>query len=196
MPEIYLADFVDFVIRAGTPKLTKVREIKTRPDYSPAVDFWKTLREALVEFHKNGKSFDNLAGTIADPKKIRRYPDAIRAYKKFSKNKQTTWFEPPSAVWNAPDLRVKVNPELGLQYNGQDFIAKLYFKAEVLSQRRLAVVLQMMKASLGAKAGLSGVMAVLDVNKSRMLPVDPNAPDITPLLIGEAASFVAMWNAL
>lgn len=196
MPEIYLTDFVDFVIRAGTPKLTKVREIKTRPEYSPAVDFWKPLREALVEFHKNGKPFDDLAGTIADPKKLRRYPDAIRAYRKFTRNKQIAWFEPPSGVWIAPDLRVKVNPELGLRLNGQDFIVKLYFKDEVLTQRRLAVVLQMMKACLGAKSGLLGIVAVFDVSKSRMLPLDPSAPDITPLLIGEAASFVAMWNAL
>jgi hypothetical protein len=125
MPEIYLTDFVDFVIRAGTPKLTKVREIKTRPDYSPAVDFWKPLREALVEFHKNGKPFDDLTGTIADPNKLRRYPDAIRAYRKFSRNKQIEWFEPPSGVWNAPDLRVRVNPELGLRLNGHDYCETL-----------------------------------------------------------------------
>ena len=45
MPEISLTDFVDFVIKAGSPKLTKVRELVNRGGYSPAFDFWKTLRE-------------------------------------------------------------------------------------------------------------------------------------------------------
>jgi hypothetical protein len=43
MPSISLTDFVDFVVATGTSKLTKVRQIKRRPQYHPAFDHWKSL---------------------------------------------------------------------------------------------------------------------------------------------------------
>jgi hypothetical protein len=44
MPEISLTDFVDFVISAGTPKMTKVQNIKYRPNYTPAfVQIWNSI---------------------------------------------------------------------------------------------------------------------------------------------------------
>ena len=69
MPEISLTDFVEFVNKIGPPRLTKVKEIKTRPAYSPAVDFWKPLREAIRDFHKTGKPLDPVLGGIAHTKK-------------------------------------------------------------------------------------------------------------------------------
>ena len=39
MAEISLTDFVDFVIKSGSPKLTKVKSAKTRPDYDPKTDY-------------------------------------------------------------------------------------------------------------------------------------------------------------
>ncbi len=60
MPEISLTDFVDFVIKAGPPKLTKVREIKTRVEYSPKLDFWKILRDGIRDFHRTGQPLEGL----------------------------------------------------------------------------------------------------------------------------------------
>ncbi|MEZ4253047.1 MAG: hypothetical protein R3B99_32975 [Polyangiales bacterium] len=39
--DISLTDFVDFAMESGTPKVTKVAEMKDRPDYQPAFDFYK-----------------------------------------------------------------------------------------------------------------------------------------------------------
>ena len=47
MPDISLTQFVDFVIKAGSPKLTAVRQIMTT-SYSPASDFWKAACAYLV----------------------------------------------------------------------------------------------------------------------------------------------------
>lgn len=196
MPDISMTDFVDFVIRAGTPKLTKVREIKTRRDYSPAMDFWKPLRDALREFHRTGKPLERSLSVVSDPKKLRRYPDATLSYEKFVRGKQIEWFEPPSNSWTWQDLRVRVNPELGLRINSRSHAVKLYFKDEPLTQRRLAVIFQMMKQALLPTSGPPVTVAVLDISKGKFIPLDPNAPDITPLLIGEAAAFLAIWNAI
>jgi len=54
--ELSLTDFVDFVCKSGSTKLTKVKQIKNREDYSPATDFYKALREGIQDIHrKNGK---------------------------------------------------------------------------------------------------------------------------------------------
>jgi hypothetical protein len=196
MPDVSLTDFVDFVNKTGPPRLTKVKEIKTRPEYSPAVDFWKPLREAIRDFHKARKPLDPVLNGIEHTRKADRYPAALSAYKKFLRRKEPEWFEPPSGLWTYSALHVRVNPELGLRLGGKAYVVKLYFKDEPLPRRRLAVVFQLMKIALADKLAAESTLAVLDVSNSKLLLPDPNAPDVTALLIGEAAAFVAMWNAI
>jgi hypothetical protein len=196
MPDISLTDFVEFVNKIGSPRLTKVKEIKTRPEYSPAVDFWKPLREAIRDFHKARKPLDPVLDGIEHTKKAARYPAALAAYKKFLRRKQLEWFEPPLGIWTYGELQVRVNPELGLRLGGIDHVVKLYFKDEPLPRRRLVVVFQLMKIALEGKVKAEATLAVLDISNSKLLLPDPNAPDVTALLIGEAAAFVAMWNAI
>ncbi len=195
MPEISLTDFVEFVNKIGPPRLTKVKEIKTRPEYSPAVDFWKPLREAIRDFHRAGKPLDPVLDGIEHTRKAGRYPAASTAYKKFLRRKQLEWFEPPVGIWTyGGELQVRVNPELGLRLNGKEHVVKLYFKDEPLPRRRLAVVFQLMGIALKDKLNAGGSLA--DVSNSKLLLPDPNAADVTALLIGEAAAFLAMWNAI
>lgn len=47
--EISLTDFVDFVCKSGSAKLTQVKKVKYRDDYSPATDFYKALREGIIQ---------------------------------------------------------------------------------------------------------------------------------------------------
>ena len=50
--KISLTEFVDVIIKAGTEKLTKVRNIKNKPEYDPRFDFYRPLRNYLIEYHK------------------------------------------------------------------------------------------------------------------------------------------------
>ena len=45
MPDVSLTEFVDFVGKSGNPKLTLVRQIKERGEYSPAEDFLAEAKE-------------------------------------------------------------------------------------------------------------------------------------------------------
>jgi hypothetical protein len=99
-------------------------------------------------------------------------------------------------IWTYGELQVRVNPELGLRLGGIDHVVKLYFKDEPLPRRRLVVVFQLMKIAFEGKVKAEATLAVLDISNSKLLLPDPNAPDVTALLIGEAAAFVAMWNAI
>lgn len=118
MPDISLTDFVDFVIKSGTPKLTKVRSIKNRGDYEPAMDFWRQLREGIKNFHRarsrHKSELDDIVDSLQNPRKVARYTAAIRGYKKFLGHKNIRWFDPATDDWTYEDLSVKVNPELGL----------------------------------------------------------------------------------
>jgi len=198
MPEISLTDFVDFVVKSGTPKLTKVRQLKERGDYDPAADFWRTLREGIISFQQAGgndkRQLDRIRDGLTDRKKIARYPLAIKGYKRFLGRKQITWFDPPRQSWESGELTVRVNPELGLVINSTRYAIKLYFKDDKLEKRKVAVVLAMMEEALRANLQPSDQLAILDVSSSKFFPSSGSQASIAPLLAGEAASFVAIWN--
>ncbi len=195
--DISLTDFVEFAIKSGSPKLTKVSEIKNRAAYSPAFDFWKPLREGVRDFHETGTTdrscLDQILLGLTDKAKQKRFPELIKAYKRFLGKKEINWFPPPTAVWSHVDLKVRVNPELGLEINGVKHVIKLYFKDEAPSKFKLQAILQLMQSSLDPK--LAGVheLSVLDVASGKLISW---TTDVSPLLKGEAAAFVQMWHAI
>lgn len=198
MIEISLTEFVDFVIKSGTPKLTEVRKIKRQHDegYHPSRDYWRKLRDGIVEYHqqeRDGKFLDALHRGIPDENKRNNYPVLVKAYKKFLGRKKFDWFEPAKADWQYSDLCVRVNPELGLAIDGDDHLVKLYFKETKLTRERIAVLSHMMLNGLsGPTDGLK--VALLDVRSSRMHVFDSLDPALAPLLEGEALSFCRMYE--
>ena len=193
MPEISLTDWVDFVISAGPARFRKVKELAARDDYDPRFDFWKPLREGLRNHHQGKTTLEQILVPLKDQKKVNRYPEVIRAYKKFLGKKHLAWFRPPSAAWTYAGLTVRVNPELGLHFDGKKHVIKLYFKEERPTKQRLSVVLAMMRISLNLGDGM--VPAVLDVNSSRIILPKASDLDLLPMLQAEAIAFVHMWNA-
>lgn len=199
MPEISLTDFVDFVAKSGTPKLTHVRRLKGRGEYSPAGDFWKRLRDGIIEFHKretlNKSTLDSIAKGLTDSKKQNNYPRAIRQYKAFLGRKRITWFKPPSECWSHSGLDVRVNPELGLVINGKRHIVKLYFKGTPLVRNKAEMILLLMQQALpDTHAG--DVFAVLDVQSKKLIASADPDPFLMPLLLGEAGALAAIWSSL
>lgn len=196
MPDISLSDFVDFVIKSGSPKLTKVRDLVNRPKYSPATDFWKLLREHIPHTHNMGKDLDSIL-SVVDGKKIRRYSYALAGYKKFlRKIGNPLYFEPPSERWVNSGLTVRVNPELGLCIAGERHVIKLYFKDEEPTPHRLDAVLELMKIAVKKGRFADVKVAVLDMSKGRLITATRDNPEFRVLLSGEAASFMTMWAAL
>ena len=133
---------------------------------------------------------------IIDEKKKGRYQSAIDGYKRFIGRKNIEWFEPPKALWRREGLRVSINPELGLNINAKKHVIKLYFKKERLSKRKIDVILEMMEQSLRRQLKQTTKVAVLDVTNSKLFSLSGRELDLEPLLIGEASSFVAIWNRI
>lgn len=197
--DLSLTDFIDFAIKSGTPKLSKVREIKGRGPYHPATDYWKPLREYLRDLHEAGtfdkQALKRFAESYNDPKKVTRYRPACAGYLKFLGRRESRWFKPPHGTWSPNRLRIRINPELGLVIASTPHVIKLYFKSERLSKQRVDLLTFLMSRQLGASLPECG-FAVLEVNSGKLFNSREGGIDLMPLLLGEAASFEAIWDSL
>jgi hypothetical protein len=177
MPVLSLTDLVDIVSASGTPKATKVRRIKHRPPYNPAADFYKKIRDTIIQTHERLQTkaaLNQAVSGLTDPKKITSYPSVISGYKRWWGRRQLLWFDPPYEVYSAHDVEVSVNPELGLEVNGVPHLIKLYFKAERLSKNRIDIITHLMAEMLSTQCPPQTIMSVLDVRCSNL--ISPTVP--------------------
>ena len=200
MPEISLTTFTDFILKSGFTKITCVKNAKKQyqKGYDPSQDFWRTLRIAIVKMHQGNQSKSMLDQTLLnlkDKKKQTLYPKRVQEYKRWLGRKNIEWFHPPNAIWQHGDIHVRVNPEIGLIINGSHYAIKLYFKDDKLSQNRVDTILFMLKNTLnldniGSNAG------IMDIPRGRLITPTREIDNIEALLIGEASSFLEIWNRL
>lgn len=197
--EISLTDFVDFVCKTGSTKLTHVRTIKQRGEYSPATDFYKPLREGIKEIHQcNGskKELNKILLSLTDPNKIKNYPGAIDGYKKFWGRKDLNFFEPPHRQWEYGKLGIRINPELGLEFNDKFYIVKLYFKSDTLSKNKVEQILTLMENQLREGVPDEVKMAILDVRNAKIFSKEDKDLSLLSLLRGEARNFEEIWKSI
>lgn len=196
MPRITLTDFTDVVAKAGTPKATKVAQLKNRLDYDPAVDFYKGLREGLVRLHKRGGSKSELSAIargLSDPKKVANYPTMLSGYRKWWGRKALTWFDPPGDTYSGSGIDVAVNPELGLDINGESYVVKLHLKAEPLSKTKADLVVTLMHSVLAHDQTSASHLAILDVKRSKLFAFSSARKNFQPMVDAELSYIAALW---
>lgn len=201
MPTISLTSFVDFVSAAGPSKLTVVRRTKKQMEdsYGPEKDFYKRIREAIIEMHRTGDTLARVTGilpSLTDKKKIDNYPQLIEGYKKWRGRKGAEWFEPTHAQWHGGGLAVRVNPELGLTIDGTPHLVKLYFKADKLAKRRIDLITHLMAVACTDPAPGGCIMGVLDVRRSKLITPTVPINRLDTMLRAEAAYWVSAWSDL
>lgn len=198
--EVSLSDFVDFILKSGTTRLSHVRALVKRPAYSPATDYYKTLREAVTQFHQTGSNDWSILQAAADRhvagREGSKAPARLEAYRRFLGRKTVTWFEPPRAEWQFEELTVRLNPELGLTINGLPVVIKLYWKEEKLTRRQVEMILYLMQSELGPLSPESPQMAILDIPSAKLIASPIATTDLRPLLRAEARAFIELWRGL
>lgn len=196
MPNLSLTDLVDVVSKSGTPKATKVSEIKNRKPYQPATDFYKQLRDGLIEIHQNGRdrnALSNLQASIFDPKKLANYPAAIAGYKKWWGRKKLEWFDPPRNIYGHAGVEVAVNPELGLIVDGVRYAIKLYLKSDPLTKLRVDLITVLMEVALREKCQPADALALLDVRQSKLFTASAPINTTKAVVDAELAYVAALW---
>lgn len=197
MDKVSLTYFVDFVLKSGTPKLTGVREYKERKDELSS-DFYRPIREAIIEMHKKGLSTSTLEAVTAaqdDEKRKKHYPLVIEGYRRFLADGPKNFFDPPRSPLSLGALEIDVNPELGLVIDGKKHVIKLYFRSEPLDRKRTALVLSLLGKGV-CETNPDLVPAVLDVRTGKLHTHATTSPRVDVLLRGEAAAFAAIYNSV
>ncbi|NHZ99424.1 hypothetical protein [Massilia sp. CCM 8734] len=196
MPKLSLTDFIDVVSKSGSPKATKVKQLKNRDAYSPATDFYKPFREALISLHREGgdrKVLDSMVLKLSDAKKITNYPDLVNGYKKWWGRKNLTWFTPPRGTYENSGIEIGINPELGLEVDGKRLIVKLYNKADPITQFRIDMIPLLMEIVLRDKCQESDAVALLDVRKGKLHFLSVNIATSKFALDAELAYVASLW---
>jgi hypothetical protein len=199
MPNLTLSDVVDVFSKAGTPKATRVRQIKNRVAYQPATDFYRALRSSIVSIHANGKNrsaLDAIVPSLADAKKIGNYQEIVDGYKKFWGKKAVGWFDPPRGSYSHAGVDVLVNPELGLIIDGKRIVIKLYFKSDEITKARVELVPVLMEVVLRASCQEGDLVALLDVRKSKLYFLGVATGPATAMLNAELAYVAALWPSV
>jgi len=198
--QISLTDFVEFILRAGMPKLTKVRQLKYRGPYNTLADFYRPMREAIIRAHVAGLGKKNVTGCVDsawDWQEERRgkqhFTELAHAYIGWWGRKNIQWFEPPHEILDLGEVHVSVNPELGLLINGKPHLIKLYFKQRPLPKRYAEVAAHLMYATMHEQCPEGTEMAILDVRRRNLNRLS-DRPHLAALVSGEVAALTTMWS--
>jgi len=196
MARITLTDLIEVVTKSGSPKATKVAQIKNRPAYDPATDFYKALRAGLVELHKSGgvkAHLPNLHKGLTDPKKIVNYPLMVAGYRKWWGSKTLNWFTPPVATYSQSGIDVAIAPELGLSINGQRHALKLYLKTEALTKTKADLIVSLMQHALGPQSAGTDSFSVIDVRNSKLFTHTATGKNFKSMVDAELSYIATLW---
>jgi hypothetical protein len=199
MPAISLTDLVDIVSKTGTSKATKVAQIKARPEYAPALDFYKPLRDKLVATHKAGETKSSLTSfvtSISDAKKKANYPIAIDGYRKWWGKKQFTWADPPRKNYASGGIQVSVNPELRLKHENTEYIVKLYLKDEKLTRTRVDLITALLEISFREHISPNVQLGLLDVRHSKLHLFSGALAPVHAMIDAELAYVAKLWDSV
>lgn len=197
MPKITLTDFLNIVSKSGSPKTTAVSQVKNKAAYNPATDFYKKIRDKIIEVHQKEEQPAALLDMsyVTDPKKIPHFEAITGGYVKWWGDNKLVWFSPPSDTYVYNSIEVGIKPELGLQVEGEKYLIKLYFKKDDLPKNRSDIVLYLMENTL-RKHCADEIMAILDVRNSKLIVQSGKTKNINATVIAELAYIDAIWNIL
>ncbi len=196
-----LTQFIDFTVRQTMlAKMNKITEIKNQGDYHPVKDHWKQLRERIKFCYEKNQSLENLDALLSEAheRKINSYTQAIKAFKKFTRNKEIEWFDPPKSLWTSNNgLIVRSSPELGLVIDGIPHLIKLFFKGntEKINERNIQPILTLMlEARCNDPIPENIVYAVLNVKTAKLHVASQTNSKILQALQLEAQTYENIWR--
>jgi len=180
MHNLSLTDFTDIAEKNGQQKVTQINKVRRRRKggYQPQCDFYKKFRQELIKTHREDhplSDLDFIVQSLKDRRKIGNYSSAVSEYQAWCKlrfgNKKVVWFRPPKAEYNHSGVGISVNPELGLECEGERCVIKLYINKTPLSLLKRNFISELigttMRPDLRAEK-----FGILDVKHRKFYPVD------------------------
>lgn len=196
MIDITLTDFLNIVQSTGMTKLSKIRMIKTR-EYSPASDYYKPLREAIIEVLSSGDDATAIMPSVYSAHQTRQhnYREIADNFIRWASTKKAwKWVEPPRAYYGNDTIGVKVNPELAAFDKSDNLhIIKLHFNNIQLSKGKLDVAGCLFSESLAPTCPANTNFYFLDLHQGRLFSVK-NTPGVDTFLKAELDYINSIWS--
>ncbi|MBC1944638.1 hypothetical protein HCA78_05780 [Listeria booriae] len=198
---ISLTQFIDFSTKVSTSaRINFVKGVKDSPEYSPAIDYWKQLRDEIRRIHEKGLPITDLyhlSDNVTEAKR-KNYIKNIRNYVNFIQKHDVEFFDTGKGFWQYDNLHIRTTPELGLKINGQNYLVKNYYKVKnnnKVTKKNISTTLTLMKLSqLEFAPPPDSKFAVINLQKGILHESKPIVDsDVLELKI-EAGTLLDIWK--
>lgn len=199
--QISLTEFVNFINSSGMKKMTIVANAKAKHEETEGnpYDYWKDFKDEIKRLLKRKGTKDDLYELVERVREDVRenYNQMIVGYMKFWKPTRMAWLKPVKKVINIGGVKINLNPEIGVKWQGKEYMIKLYLKAgENLDKRHADIILALMESELREKVDNDLEFGILDVRRGKLFLHTDNDPRLLILLKTEGMEFAEMWKEL
>lgn len=196
--QVSLTEFVNFINSSGMAKMTIVSNAKMRHEIEGnPFDYWKDFKEEVkIQLKRKGDKEDmwELVEKVREDMR-ENYNQMISGYLKFWKPTRMEWITPVKKMVHIGGVKMILNPEIGVKWQGKEYMIKLYMKAnENLDKRHADIILALMNSELREKVGENVELAILDVRRGKLFSCVNTDSKLLVLLKAEARAFADMWR--
>ena len=180
--------FANFVTEKPNKRKKYVNKIINKEPYAFEKDYYSVLRIKLISTIKKNKSLIELNQMLKkiNPKKHNHYEVLIDQIQNFMQGVKYIWVEPPKNIIEYSGLQLKVNPEIGININGETLFIKMYFKQDQIENEKVNVMLKIMQDSI-KEDYQNAKVAILDVRRCVLHKKDINEEIIIPYNLDQEA---------
>ena len=199
--KVSLTEFVNFINSSGMKRMTIVSNAKFKheeQDGNP-YDYWKDFKDEIKKLLKRQGNKEDLYELVERVREEVRenYNEMINGYLKFWKPSRMEWLTPVRKMIRIGGVKMLLNPEIGIKWQGKEYMIKLYLKAkESLDKRHADIILALMESELREKVGDSVEFGILDVKRGKLFLHVDNDPRLLILVNSEGMAFANMWKEL
>lgn len=199
--QISLTEFVNFINASGMAKMTIVSAAKAKHEEQEGnpYDYWKDFKVEVKKQLKRKGDKEALWELVENVREDMRenYNQMIAGFIRFWKPTRMEWINPVKKMAHIGGVKMMLNPELGVKWQGKEYMIKLYLKAnENLDKRHADIILAMMESELRDKVDENVEFAILDVRRGKLFTYVNDDPRLLILLKSEGREFAEMWREL
>ncbi len=199
--QISLTEFVNFINASGMAKMTIVSSAKAKHEEQEGnkYDYWKDFKDEIKKQLKRHGTKDDLWELVEVIREDMRenYNQMISGFLRFWKPTRMRWVNPVKKMVYIGGVKMILNPEIGVNWQGKEYMIKLYLKAnENLDKRHADIILAMMESELRDKVDENVEFAMLDVRRGKLFTYVNDDPRLLILLKSEGREFAEMWKEL
>lgn len=197
MRHVSLTSFIDYVLKAGTPKKTAAKKIhrEIESPYRPLEDYYKQLKDALAVGLSKGdlsKELEVTCASVSANKKAnyQALKNGILAAVKPKYYSDSGYFVPRKLKYKNGNIEISLNPEIGLRIKEKPTVVKLYTKSEKLSTDRIGTLLCMMREAYPK----AYQVAILDCRNGKIYEYQDKMGELNDLLKAEITSLTTFLD--